>query len=254
MGTIAGIFNSRNEAEVAWSELRGKAGFSGDNVVLLAPGTPTRELDAVPSDEGEQPGMGSAIGGVVGGAVGLAAGSVAANLILPGVGSIIAVGLGAGALGIGGALAGAAGGGAIENQLSGGLPKDEVFFYEDALRQCRTVVIATSTFDKAIEEARAVMERNGAESIDAAREKWWIGLRDSEEEQYDAPAGEFVNHESRYRCGFEAALHPDFRGKSQEAAAGELRELYPDVCDDDAFRRGYSRGRAYYENRQKSGS
>ena len=75
---------------------------------------------------------------------------------------------------------------AIENQLSSGLPKDEVFFYEDALRQGRTVVIGTSTDDEVVEKGRAVIERHGAESIDAARDRWWIGVRDAEEEQYDA--------------------------------------------------------------------
>src|SRR5918999_5981906 len=167
MGTIAGIFNSMREAERAFSELQTEAGFRKEDVVLLAPGNSAKELDAVPTDEGEQPGMGSAIGGVVGGAVGLAAGSVVANFVLPGVGTILAIGLGAGALGIGGAVAGAAGGGAIENQLSSGLPKDEVFFYEDALRQGRTVVIGTSTNDEVVEKGRRVIERHGAETIDA---------------------------------------------------------------------------------------
>ena len=254
MGTVAGIFSSVNDAEKAFSELQTDAGFRAENLVLLAPGSSKKALDEVPTDEGEQPGMGSAIGGVVGGAVGLAAGSVVANLVLPGVGTILAIGLGAGALGIGGAVAGAAGGGAIENQLSTGLPKDELFFYEDALRQCRTVVIATSTDDDIIAKGRAVIERNGAESLDAAREKWWIGVRDAEEEQYDAPTGEFKKHESRYRSGFEAALYPECRGKTYENASAKLRELHPDLCDDEAFRRGYERGRSYYSEREKTGS
>ena len=71
MGTIAGIFNATKEAERAFSELQTEAGFPQEDVVLLAPGSSAKELDAVPTDEGEQPGMGSAIGGVVGGAVGL---------------------------------------------------------------------------------------------------------------------------------------------------------------------------------------
>jgi hypothetical protein len=252
MGTIAGIFNTTKEAERAFSELETEAGFRKEDIVLLAPGSSAKELDAVPTDEGEQPGMGSAIGGVVGGAVGLAAGSVVANLILPGVGTIVAIGLGAGALGIGGAVAGAASGGALENQLSPGLPKDELFFYEDALRQSRTVLIGTSTDDEVVDKGRVVIERNGAESIDAARGKWWIGMRDAEEAQYDAPEGDFQKNEGLYRSGFEAALHPDCRGKTYDAAAPKLRELHPDVCDDETFRRGYERGRAYYIEREKT--
>ena len=252
MGTIAGIFNSTKQAERAFSQLRTEAGFRAEDVVLLAPGSSAKELDTVPTDEGEQPGMGSAIGGVVGGAVGLAAGSVVANLVLPGVGTILAIGLGAGAFGIGGAVAGAASGGAIENQLSPGLPKDELFLYEDALRQCRTVLIGTSTDDEVVEKGRAVIERNGAESIDAARDKWWIGLRDAEEAQYDTPGGDFRTNEALYRSGFETALHPDCRGRSYEAAAPKLRELRADICEDASFRRGYERGRAYYAEREKT--
>jgi hypothetical protein len=251
MGTVAGIFNSIKDARNAFSELQTHAGFRPEELVLLTPGSSTKDFDEVPTEEGEQPGMGSAIGGVVGGAIGLAAGTVVANLVLPGIGTILAVGLGAGALGIGGAVAGAAGGGAIENQLSSGLPKDEVFFYEDALRQGRTVVIGTSTDDEVVEKGRAVIERHGAESIDAARERWWIGVRDAEEEQYDASRGAFQEHESHYRTGFEAALHPECRGKTYENAAPKLRESHPDIFGDEAFRRGYERGQAYCAEREK---
>ena len=136
----------------------------------------------------------------------------------------------------------------MENQLSGGLPKDELFFYEDALKQCRTVVIGTSTDTDAVEKARTVLERHGAETIDAARERWWIGLRDAEEVEYGAPADEFRSHEKTYRCGFEAALHPDFREQPRDATAAKLRDRFPDVCEEEAFRRGDERGRAYYKN------
>jgi hypothetical protein len=251
MGTVAGIFNSINEAKNAFSELQTQAGFRAEDLVLLTPGSSTKELDAVPTEEGEQPGMGSAIGGVVGGAVGLAAGTVAANLILPGIGTILAVGLGAGTLGIGGAVAGAAGGAAMENQLSSGIPKDELFLYEDALRQGRTVVIGTSTDDEVVEKGRDVLKRHGAESIDAARERWWIGVRDAEEEHYDTSPVEFRKHEGRYRSGFEAALHPECRGKTYENAATKLREIHSDICEDEAFRRGYERGRTYSAEQSK---
>ena len=51
MGTIAGIFNSRKEAERAFSALQTEAGFSNEEIVLLAPGSSAKELDAVPTDE-----------------------------------------------------------------------------------------------------------------------------------------------------------------------------------------------------------
>lgn len=249
MGTVAGIFNSIQDGRNAFSELQTHADFRPEELVLLTPGSSTKDFDAAPTEEGEQPGMGGAIGGVVGGAIGLAAGTVVANLVLPGIGTILAVGLGAGALGIGGAVAGAAGGAAMENQLSSGIPKDEAFLYEDALRQGRTVVIGTSTDDEVVEKGRAIIERHGAESIDAARDRWWIGVRDAEEEQYDA--GEFRKHERPYRRGFEAALHREFRGKTYENVAAKLRESHPDIFGDEAFRRGYERGQAYSAEREK---
>ena len=131
--------------------------------------------------------MGKALGGVIGGAMGLAAGAAVASLLLPGVGAVIAIGLGAGTLGLGGAVAGAAGGGALEELLTRGLPKDEIFLYEEALRQGRTVIVVTSEDDDLLTQSRQLMERNGAESLDAAREKWWIGLRDTHAADYDAP-------------------------------------------------------------------
>jgi hypothetical protein len=165
-------------------------------------------------------------------------------LFLPGVGPVVAVGLSAGGLGIGGALAGAAGGGALENLLARGLPKDELFLYEDALRQGRAVIIALGENDDQLDQSRQIMGASGAESIDAARDKWWIGLRDAEAAQYDAPEA-FERDEQIYRRGFEAALEPKFRGKTFAEAADALRECFPNLYDQVPFRRGYDRGQGY---------
>ena len=61
-----------------------------------------------------------------------------------------------------------------------GLSKDEIALYEDALRHGRTVIIVLSEDDDLLAQSRQIMEKSGAESLDAAREKWWVGLRDSE--------------------------------------------------------------------------
>ncbi|MGH7826292.1 MAG: hypothetical protein ACREQ7_14100 [Candidatus Binatia bacterium] len=247
MLTVAGIFTSKEEAELAREQLQ-SVGFAEKDLILLAPGASQKDVDAVPTEDAEQPGMGKAIGSVVGGAVGLAGGAAISNLILPGVGPVIAIGLGAGALGVGGAVAGGATGGALENLLTRGLPKDEIFLYEDALRQCRTVLIAAAEDQQQVDRGHHIMEQNGAESLDAAREKWWIGLRDAEETQYAAPDEISKNNEQIYRCGFEAALEPEFRGVSIDQAANSLRERYPNFCDQESFRRGYERGQSYFSN------
>jgi hypothetical protein len=252
MQTITGIFTSFGEARRSAEELSAR-GFPKDQINLLAPGSSAAEIDNIPSTEGEQPGMGKAVGGVVGAAVGTAAGAplgmTLAAAVIPGVGPAIAIGLAASALlGVGGAIGGAAAGGSLENALTEGLPKDEVFVYEDALRQGRTVMIALADDDDQAETSRQILQRNGAESIDAAREQWWIGLRNAEQEHYMRKGQDFARDEKEYRLGFESALHLHTRGSSYEQVEGYLKSLYPDTYQKDAFRRGYERGQSYCRN------
>ena len=66
MKTVVGIFKTRQEATKAANLLR-VAGFEGNNVIILSPGTPDADVEAaVPTEDAEQPGMGKAIGSVVG--------------------------------------------------------------------------------------------------------------------------------------------------------------------------------------------
>jgi hypothetical protein len=251
MKTLVGIFSSQADAARAYSDLR-SLNLHGDDLILLSPEASLQQIDAVPTEDGEQPGMGKALGGVVGGAMGLAAGAAVASLLLPGIGTIIAIGLGAGALGVGGAVAGAAGGGALEQMLTRGLPKDEIFLYEDALRQGRTVIVVTSEDDDLLTQSRQVMERNGAESLDAAREKWWIGLPDTAAADYDGP--QETRNEPIYRSGFQAALEPDLRGKPFQDARSILKERFPLIYQENWFQRGYARAQEYYSNLHKKES
>jgi len=92
----------------------------------------------------------------------------------------------------------------------------------------------------------AVLEGSGAESVDAARERWWIGLRDFEAFEYHAEGLDFQRDEAVYREGFEAALSFATRDRSSRDIDVLLRELYPATYREPAFRRGYDRGRAYY--------
>ena len=89
------------------------------------------------------------------------------------------------------------------------------------------------------------MAQAGAESIDAAREDWWLGLRDVEEESYRALGGNFSRVESAYRRGFEAALHAKRRGKAYEQVSSELTASARETGSEDAFRQGYKRGQEY---------
>jgi len=249
MSTVAAIFNSRAGAERAVENLR-SSGIAEDRINLLTPGASQGELDEVPTTETEQPGMGKALGGAVGGALGVAGGlhlgAAVASLIVPGVGPIIAAGLaGAALLGAGGAATGAAVGGALEDSMARGLPHDELFVYEDALRRGRSVVIVVAEDEPQEETARGIFSQSGAESVDAAREAWWVGLRDAEEAEYTVDGGDFNVDEPVYRRGFEAALHTEARTRTYDEDAARLRECFGDECETGAFRHGYERGRRY---------
>ncbi len=257
MEAIAGIFDSRADAERAVSGLR-SAGIANDRIVFLTPGTSDEGVEsAVPFTDTEQPGMGKAMGGAVGGAIGAAGGATlglaAASLLVPGVGPVLAAGvIGAALLGVGGAATGAAAGAAMESGLAEGLSRDELYLYEDALRKGRSVVISFAEDDDAKERIHNVLAQAGAESIDAARESWWLGLRDAEEEHYQTDGGDFGSDEVSYRRGFEAALNPKMRGRSYEETAPELNETYSEAGTDKAFRRGYQRGQDYHKRVRES--
>jgi hypothetical protein len=158
----------------------------------------------------------------------------------------MAVGLAAAALlGLGGAVAGAAAGDALENSLEVGLPKDELYVYEDALRQGRIVLIVLSENQDQADEVREALMGEGAESIDAAHEHWWLAVRESEAAAYAAQGYDFTKDEPVYRKGFEAALRAAAGGKSYPDALDFLQKHYPEEYREEAFRRGYGRGHAY---------
>src|SRR5665213_2695461 len=179
MIAVVGVFESRAEAEQSAAAIHA-LGVSRKHVSILAPQSTTRDLEqelaSVPQTQGEQPGMVKTMGAVTGGALGMGLGEVVASLLVPGVGPVLAIGIAGGALL--GALSGGAAGGAIENSVFSGIPEEELFVYEDALRRGRTVIVAMAEDEDQAQKVRGAFERAGAESIDRAREMWWVGLRD----------------------------------------------------------------------------
>ncbi len=250
METVAGVFRSTEEARRGAAQLR-RSGFSAEQVNLLLPGATEQQIHGIPTSQTEQPGMGGAIGGVLGAALGMAGGfelGIAATALIPGVGPVLAVGLaGAAILGVGGAVGGAAVGNAAEEHSTEGVPADEIFFYEDALRQGRSIVILLANGDDEAQRARDLLAQAGAESLDAAREAWWIGLRDAEQEHYKALGENFAKDHDAYRAGFEAGLRRECRGKTVADARECLREIYPDVWESKAFVSGFERGMEHRE-------
>jgi hypothetical protein len=250
MKTVAGVFRCHQAALDAAGGLT-RAGFSQNQINLLCPASPKEEIHNVLTSQAEQPGVGGAIGGVLGGALGIAGGfelGVGATALIPGVGPVVGFGVaGAVLLGVGGTIGGAVLGNAADEKITAGVPVDEIFFYEDALRQGRSVVLVFADHHWEERRARKLLADAGAESIDAARRDWWLGLRDAEEEHYRALGHNFELDQDRYRVGFESALRRECRGKSIDEEADCMKWWYPEFWDSEPFRRGYERGRKYRE-------
>ena len=258
MEAISGVFKTRARAENAVTQALA-AGIAADRVTLLTPGSidkVNREMQSVPTDTTEQPGMGKAIGALAGGGLGFAGGSLLMALV-PGLGPITAVGLlGAAILGAAGATIGATAGNKLEESTTEGLPEDEIFVYEDALRQGRSVVIVLAGDKQQASLLRELLTTQGAESVDAAREQWWIGLRSAEESHYLESGKNFAEDEEFFRRGFEAALHARTRcmefdqvSAAMDAALEDVQRDHPGKEVEEAFTRGYQRGREHYQQR-----
>ncbi len=253
MQAITGIFSSQAQAERAVATLKSQ-GIPSDKITLLTPGAHNQAQPAsVPTDAAEQPGIGKAIGAVVGAATGLSGAALVA--IVPGVGPVTALGLlGAAVLTAAGAGVGAVAGETLDNSLSQGVPEDELFVYEDALRKGHSVIIVLADNNDSASQSRKTLESAGAEAVDAAREQWWIGLRSAEQEHYSESGRHFNDDEKFYRLGFESALHARTRCMEFDQVAAEmanrveeLERQYPGVNVEEPFTRGYQRGREYYQ-------
>ena len=166
MKAVTGVFGSQPYAQRALVELRA-LGLSEDRLTLLTPGGIDTHEGTIPTVSAEQPGMGKAMGAVVGAATGLSGGPLLVAALIPGVGPITVIGL------LGGAVAAAAGagvgatvGGKLENAQTEGLPEDEIFVYEDALRKGRSVLIAMANDNVEASLFCELLKAEGAESID----------------------------------------------------------------------------------------
>src|SRR5215216_4371875 len=210
MQAVTGVFRSNDDAEKAVSELR-NLGIPEKRIGIVRPGSAPERLEAgVPVTDTEDPGMGRAMGAAVGGAMGAAGGATAglaiASLAIPGIGPLVAFGMvGAALLGVVGAAAGSAVGDQVEEELGEGIPHEDVYLYEDALRHGHSIVIAYVDEGDQADRASEVIRSAGAEDLDAMRENWWQELRDGERSHYGT---DFDQHEESYRRGYQAALHP----------------------------------------------
>jgi hypothetical protein len=153
-GYVTGMFNDRDSAERAYGSLE-KRGYTKDDVnVLMSDETRKKHFKNDPRETElgnkalEGAGAGSAIGGTLGAIVGAVA-AIGTNLILPGLGLIIAGPL---AAGLAGAGAGSITGGLIGALIGSGIPEEHAKRYEEGIKKGGIVMSFRSKNDQDAED------------------------------------------------------------------------------------------------------
>src|SRR3974390_2175705 len=140
METAIGVFDSRDRAEEAVRELRGQ-GVREESIAFL-----TRSESEAKTIAKE---LGKFVGGFFGGVAGITSGAAAAAVLVPGIGGVFAIGIGAAALLAGagaGAGAGAAVGSATHDARAPKPTKDEkcaedAAFFREVLKEGRSLIV-----------------------------------------------------------------------------------------------------------------
>lgn len=157
--TAIGVFATRGRAESAVKELWAR-GVPEESIIFLS--RSENEAKTIARE------FGAYVGGLVGGAVGMSSGAVAASLLLPGVGAVFAVGLGAAALlGLAGAGAGSSLGSAGAPEAGGPKPtaaeksSDDVAFFREVLKEDRSLIVVRTESESLAAAACEILDRLG---------------------------------------------------------------------------------------------
>jgi anti-sigma B factor antagonist len=157
--TAIGVFASRDHAEKAVKEL-GERSVPKEAIVFL-----TRSENEAKTIAKE---FGAYVGGFAGGAAGMTTGVVAASLLLPGVGTIFALGFGAAALlGLAGAGAGATVGSAVAHDADAPKPTtpetgaEDIVFFREVLKEGRSLIVVRTESAELASSACEVLDRLG---------------------------------------------------------------------------------------------
>jgi hypothetical protein len=140
-------------------------------------------------------------------------------------------------LGATGAAVGSVFGEKLEEGLGEGIPHEDIYLYEDALRHGDSIIIFHAHDDSQADGVREVLKRAGALDLDEVRERWWAELRDQEWTDYQSAGMDFHRDELSYRK-VEAAQHPERRSGSYSPVRVELRQAYNNTELDSPFRQG----------------
>ncbi len=141
-GLLTGLFRDRESTEGAYQSLRDR-GYS-DSEINVMMSDQTRDTHYKDGTElGNKATEGAGVGGAVGGALGAIIGGVAAigtNLLLPGLGLVIAGPL---AAALAGAGAGGFTGGLVGALIGWGIPEERAKVYETGIKEGGTVLGVT---------------------------------------------------------------------------------------------------------------
>jgi len=159
METAIGVFAARDHAEKAVKELQDR-GVPRESIVFL-----TRSENEAKTVAKE---FGAFLGGVVGGAAGLTTSLVATTLLLPGIGTVFALGIGAVAVLAGaGAAVGSAVASAATHDATAPQPAtaakfpEDVAFFQEVLKEGRSLILVRTESQELASSACAVLDRLG---------------------------------------------------------------------------------------------
>ncbi len=140
-GVMTGLFRDRESTERAYSSLRAR-GYTDDEINVMM-SDETRDRDYANGEDtelGNKALEGAGAGGAIGGTLGAIIGGIAAigtNVLLPGLGLVVAGPLAAALVGAG---AGGATGTLVGALIGWGIPEDRAKHYEEGIRTGGTVV------------------------------------------------------------------------------------------------------------------
>ena len=184
--TIAGLFDTRNEAQRAVQDLIDN-GVRANDISIVAQDEHGEISRARGDEAADAAGTGAVSGGLLGGALGLLVGIGA--LAIPGIGPVIAAGPLAAAIGsagagtLVGAATGAAAGGLLGALVGAGIPEEEAHVYAEGVRRGGTLVTVSSN-DVTASTITTILRNNGSVDTERRSGDW----RRSGWNQFD-PAG-----------------------------------------------------------------
>ena len=159
---ITGVFKTRVAAEAAVDTIM-KRGYTRDDIsVLMSDSTKSKEFAIeTRTHAADGLGYGAAVGGTVG-AVLAALAAVGTNIVLPGVGLIVAGPL---AAALAGAGAGGAAGGLIGALVGAGIPEHRAKVYDASLRAGGILLGIEAKTDEEADGLEKLLEDLGAEHV-----------------------------------------------------------------------------------------